>query len=237
MLGSAGNNGGNYNAAVSTVASTTYVQNYTQVPGSTAYVPVYNTVTANTNIANYSFNYAPDLIFKLALDPKWGHYEIIGIGRFAHEEIYPGVTTDTTKYGGQKDIVTGANVAPASTTAGAFTNSISMGGVAGSFRVPFAHNKISFGAKGMYGPGLGRYGNSTLADVTANNWGGLSPIHNTSALGTLEYQPDTTSVDLRQLRHRLRQPCRLGKRRHDHARRAHGNILPDRVHFSFAMHR
>jgi hypothetical protein len=186
VLGSAGNNGGNYNAAVSTVVPTTYIQNYTQVPGSTSYVPVYNTVAANTNIANYSFNFAPDLIFKLALDPKWGHYEIIGIGRWAHEEIYPGVTTDTTKYGGQKDIVTGANVAPASTTAGAYNNSISLGGVAGSFRVPFANNKVSFGVKGMYGPGLGRYGNSTLADVTANNFGGLSPIHNTSGLGTLE---------------------------------------------------
>ena len=188
VLGSAGNNGGNFNAAVSTVASTTYVQNYTQEPGTTSYVPVYNTVTANTNIANYSFNYAPDLIFKLALDPKWGHYEIIGIGRLAHEEIYPGVTTDTTKYGGQKDIVTGANVAPSSTTAGAFNNSISMGGVAGSFRVPIT-KMVSFGVKGMYGPGLGRYGNTTLADVTANNWGGLSPIHNTSGLGTLEINP------------------------------------------------
>ncbi len=186
VLGSAGANGGNYNAAVSTVASTTYVQNYTQVAGTTTYLPVYNTVTANTNIANYSFNYAPDLIFKLALDPKWGHYEIIGIGRWAHEEIYPGVTTDITKYGGQKDIVTGANVAPSSTTAGAFSNSISMGGIAGSFRIPFANNKVSFGAKGMYGPGLGRYGNTTLSDVTANNWGGLSPIHNGSGLVTLE---------------------------------------------------
>ncbi len=191
VLGSAGANGGNYNAAVSTVASTTYIQNYTQVPGTTSYIPVYNTVTANTNIANYSFNYAPDLIFKLALDPaKFGHYEIIGIGRWAHEEIYPGVTTDTTKYGGQKDVVTGANVASASTTAGAFTNSISMGGVAGSFRIPVMNNKISFGAKGMYGPGMGRYGNSTLSDVTANFWGGLSPIHNTSGLGTLEINPN-----------------------------------------------
>ena len=48
---------------------------------------------------------------KAAIDPGWGHYEIIGIGRFAHETIYPGVTTDSTKYGGQKDIVTAANVA------------------------------------------------------------------------------------------------------------------------------
>ena len=190
VLGSAGNNGGNYNAAVSTVVPTTYIQNYNQVPGSTSYVAVYNTVFANTNIANYSFNYTPDLIFKVALDPKWGHYEIIGIGRWAHEEVYPGVTTDTTKYGGQRDIVTGANVAPASTTAGAFNNRVSLGGMAGSFRVPFANNKVSFGVKGMYGPGLGRYGNSTLADVTANNWGGLSPIHNTSGLGTLEINPN-----------------------------------------------
>lgn len=188
VLGSAGANGGNYNAAVSASVPTTYIQNYNQVPGSTSYVPVYNTIFANTNIANYSFNAAPDFIGKVAFDPKWGHYEIIGIARLVHEEVYPGVTTDTTKYGGQKDIVTGANVAPASTTAGAFTNSITEGGLAASMRVPLG-KMISFGFKGMWGPGLGRYGNSTLADVTANSWGGLSPIHNGSALITLEVTP------------------------------------------------
>ncbi len=188
VLGSAGNNGGNYNAAVSASVPTTYVQNYTQVPGSTSYIPVYNTIFANTNIANYSFNNAPDFIAKLALDPKWGHYEIIGIGRLVHEEVYPGVTTDTTKFGGQKDIETGANVAPASTTAGAFANKIAEGGLAASMRVPLG-KMVSFGFKGMWGPGLGRYGASTLADVTANSWGGLSPIHNGSALFTLEITP------------------------------------------------
>ena len=29
------------------------------------------------------------------------------------------------------------------------------------------------GAKGLWGAGVGRYGDSTLADVTANSWGGL----------------------------------------------------------------
>jgi hypothetical protein len=188
VLGSAGANGGNYNAAVSASVPTTYIQNYNQVPGSTSYVPVYNTIFANTNIANYSFNNAPDFIAKVALDPKWGHYEIIGIARLVHEEVYPGVTTDTTKYGGQKDIVTGANVAPGSTTAGAFTNKITEGGLAASMRVPLG-KMISVGFKGMWGPGLGRYGDSTLADVTANSWGGLSPIHNGSALITLEITP------------------------------------------------
>lgn len=185
VLGSAGANGGNYNAAVSTVASTTYVQNYTNEPGTTSYLPVYNTITANTNIANYSFNYAPDVIVKAAIDPGWGHYEIIGIGRFAHETIYPGVTTDILKYGGQKDIETGAVVAPSATTAGAFSNTSAMGGMAASFRVPLGP-AISVGAKGMWGTGLGRYGNSTLADLTATTWGGLSALHNGSGLFTVE---------------------------------------------------
>jgi hypothetical protein len=189
VLGSAGNNGGAYNAAISSSVPTTYVQNYTQVPGSTSYIPVYNTIFANTNIANYSFNHSPDYIAKVALDPKWGHYEIIAIARVAHEEIYPGVTTDSTKYGGQKDIETGAAVVAASTTAGAFNNKIAMGGMAASMRVPFINNKVSFGFKGMWGPGLGRYGDSGLADVTSNAWGGFSPIHNGSALFTLELTP------------------------------------------------
>ncbi len=113
------------------------------MPGTTTYIPVYNTVTANTNIANYSFNYAPDLIVKLALDPKWGHYEIIGIGRFAHEEIYPGDTTDITKYGGQKDIVTGASCCSAHRLPPAHSpTASSWAAVAGSFRIPFANNKV-----------------------------------------------------------------------------------------------
>jgi len=36
---------------------------------------------------------------------------------------------------------------------------------------------------------MGRYGDSTLADVTTNNWGGLSPIHNASGLVTVEANP------------------------------------------------
>jgi hypothetical protein len=191
VLGSAGANGGNYNAAISTVAATTYVQNYTNIPGALgpSYLPVYNTVTANSNIANYSFNYAPDIIVKAAIDPGFGHYEIIGIGRFAHETVYPGVTTDSLKYGGQKDIETGANVAPAATATGAFSNSIALGGVGGSFRVPVGH-MVSFGTKALYGPGMGRYGDSTLSDLTGNSWGGLSPLHNFSGLVTLEVNPN-----------------------------------------------
>jgi hypothetical protein len=191
VLGSAGQNGGNYNAAISASATTTYVQTYKNVPGASgpSYIPVYNTVVANTNITNISFNQAPDILAKVAFDPGWGHYEIFGIARFAHETIYPGVTTDITKYGGQTDIETGAHVAPASSTTATISNSILLGGVGGSLRVPVVPKFLTFGVKGLWGAGMGRYGATTLSDVTANFWGGLSPLRNVSGLFTLEATP------------------------------------------------
>jgi hypothetical protein len=197
VLGSAGANGGNYNAAVSASVPTTYIQNYTNQVTATGsiYVPSYNTIYANTNISNYSFNQAPDVLAKIAFDPGWGHYEIFGIAGFAHETVYPGVTTNSTKYGGQYDIecpksVSGCSpVAAASTSTGYYNNSITVGGVGGSLRVPVIANKLTFGAKGLFGPGVGRYGDSTLADVTADANGNLAPIHNVSGLFTLEATP------------------------------------------------
>jgi len=173
------------------VASTTYVQNYTNVASATPFaLPVINTITANTNIANLSFNEAPDFLAKVAIDPGWGHWEIFGIGRLAHETIYPNETTDRLKYGGQTDIETAAAVVAAPSTTGYYSNSILLGGAGGSMRVPLLPaNKLVFGAKGLVGPGLGRYGDSTLSDVTVNRSGGLSPLHNVSGLFTLEANP------------------------------------------------
>jgi hypothetical protein len=196
VLGSAGNNGGNYNAAVSASVPTTYIQNYANQKQSDSAgnvidlsVPVYNTIYANTNIANLSFNMVPDVIAKVAVDPGWGHYEVFGIFRAAHETVYPGVTTNSTKYGGQKDIATGLPVVASSTTAGAYSNSIALGGAGGSLRVPLIANKLTFGVKGLFGPGVGRYGDTTLSDVTANDVGELEPIHNVSGLFTVEANP------------------------------------------------
>jgi hypothetical protein len=201
VLGSAGANGGNYNAAISASSTTTYVQNYSTETGTKnaaiapVEIPVYNTIVANANIANISFNQAPDLIAKIAIDPGWGHYEILGIGRVAHETVYPNVTTDRVKYGGQADIVgynggaPGSSVVAAANTTGAFSDSILLGGIGGSLRVPVIADKLTVGAKALYGPGMGRYGDSTLADVTANSWGGLGPIHNLSGLLTVEANP------------------------------------------------
>jgi Skp family chaperone for outer membrane proteins len=204
VLGSAGANGGNYNAAISGLSGlTSYVKQYNNVKDYDSlgnlvltYAPVYNTIAANSNITNISFNQAPDVIAKVAIDPGWGHYEIFGIGGFEHETVYPGVTQNSVKYGGVTDIqgyngaAAGTAVWASSTTAGYYTSSIMVGGFGGSMRAPLlAKNKLVFGAKALYGPGVGRYGNSTLSDVTNNAAGQIRPIHNFSGLLTLEANP------------------------------------------------
>lgn len=212
VLGSAGLNGGNYNAAISNCSPSTSIVNYTDgtvfnnSTGTTDHVaiPVYKTVNGCSDIATISFNQAPDIIAKVALDPGWGHYELFGIAGFAHETIYPGETTNSTLYGGNVDVLASQTAtiaggspfipvtvlaAPALTTAGYYKNSIKLGGFGGSLRVPVIKDKLTFGAKGLYGPGVGRYGDSTLADVTANSLGQLRAIHNLSGLFTVEATP------------------------------------------------
>jgi hypothetical protein len=193
VLGSAGANGGLMNASVGSCSPTTVIVNYqNQVISSnagtsvSAPMPVYKTLNACTNLANVSFNQAPDMLGKVALDRFHGHYEVFGIARFAHQTIYPGETTDSYLYGGLKDIVTGAQVAPTLTAAGSTSNSIVLGGVGASARVQALSHKMTLGLKGLYGAGVGRYGASGLPDVTANSTGAFSPLHNLSVLATAE---------------------------------------------------
>jgi hypothetical protein len=197
VLGSSGNASGSYNSAISSCTPSTSIVNYTNEADKDANgitvnvaVPVYKTVNSCSNVTNISFNKAPDTLVKLAFDPGFGHYEVFGIAGIAHETIYPGETTDSNLYGGLTDSKTGQVVAPALTTAGAIANSIVTGGLGASFRIPVIRNLLSFGAKGLVGPGVGRYGQATLADVTANAWGGLSPIHNVSGMLSVEATPN-----------------------------------------------
>jgi len=201
VLGSAGANGGNYNATISACSPSTSIVNYTNQVETTSTgatidvaVPVYKTVNSCANVTNISFNQAPDILVKGAFDPGFGHYEIFGLVGFAHETVYPGETTNSNLYGGLTDIATGSAVAPSLTTAGYIHDSIVVGGVGGSLRVPVIKDKLTFGVKGLFGPGVGRYGDSTLSDVTANTWGGLEPIHNASGLFTLEATPNPRLV-------------------------------------------
>jgi len=197
VVGSAGLSASLLNQAISACSPATSIVNYTNQKqtdsaGNTidVAVPVYKTVNSCANLANISFNDAPDIIVKGAFDPGFGHYEVFGISRMFHETIYPGETTNSNLYGGNKDIATGAAVAPALTTAGAFSNKVALGGIGASLRMPLIKDKFTFGAKGLFGPGVGHFGASTLSDATSNAWGGLEPIHNLSGLLTAELTPN-----------------------------------------------
>lgn len=121
------------------------------------------------NQATYSFNRAPDLIAKIAVEPGWGHWELFGISRFFYNRIYPN--------------------AAAKSAAGAYNNTVVAGGIGGGFRGPLFHKKVSIGLKGLYGEGVGRYGSSTIADITFDKAGNIKPLHGFSALSTLELFP------------------------------------------------
>ncbi len=181
VLGSAGANGGNYNAAVSNCANSSYTA-YSEKAGSVSSSTKF--LNLCTNLFNVTFNTAPDVLAKVALDPGWGHYEIFGIGRFPHETVFPGVTNNAFLYGGVTD-TNGVSVA-APTSAGAYNNKTVLGGLGGSFRVPAIAHKLDLGGKGLWGDGTGRYGNTTLPDLTDKTDGEFAGIHSVSFLTTAE---------------------------------------------------
>ncbi len=196
VVGSAGLSASFLNQAINGCSPSTAIVNYTNQSetdsaGNTVAVavPVYKTLNSCANLMNISFNQAPDMIVKAAFDPGFGHYEIFGISRFFHETVYPGETTNSYLYGGYTDVATGAVVAPALSASGAMYNSIVLGGIGGSMRVPVIANKLTVGAKALWGPGVGHFGTSVLADATSNAAGMLVPIHNLSGLLTAEFTP------------------------------------------------
>jgi hypothetical protein len=75
-------------------------------------------------------------------------------------------------------------------TTAAPSNSTATGaGLGGGFRAPIGTKKFTIGLKGLWGQGVGRYGSSTIADVTLRPDATFSPIHGFSALSTIELNP------------------------------------------------
>ena len=135
--------------------------------------------------ANYSFNLAPDLIAKIAFEPGWGHFEVFGIARSFRDRIYPNETcTNTTITSGITTTSCTGN------TTGAYNDSMVAGGIGGGFRGPLFNKKLSIGLKGLWGQGVGRYGSSTIADITLRPDAQISPLRGFSALGTVEVNPN-----------------------------------------------
>jgi hypothetical protein len=120
-----------------------------------------------TNTPTYSTNLAPDMVVKLAYDsPKFGHYEVKGLGRFFRDRVVP-----------------------TATTAG-YDNTALGGGVGAGAVIPVVTKKIDFVAQGMYGKGISRYEDAGQYDfvvrATDHN---LQTVKSFSALAGFETHP------------------------------------------------
>ncbi|MGA3129903.1 MAG: OmpH family outer membrane protein [Terracidiphilus sp.] len=126
--------------------------------------------------ANYSFNYAPDLIAKGAYETNWGHFEVFGIGRFFRDRVYP-----------NGPLPAGAAQPATPSALGAYTAKASGGGAGVNGRVSFSAKRLDVGVHVLGGDGIGRYSSSTLPDATAHPDGSLELITGGSALGSVEW--------------------------------------------------
>jgi hypothetical protein len=126
--------------------------------------------------ANYSNNVAPDLILKATYDKKYGHFEAGALGRWFRDRYYPNETLTVASAAG------GAN------------NTKMGGGGFVNIRVPIT-KYVDFGIHGLGGTGVGRYGTSTLPDITVHPDGTLAPIKAWQGLISLETHP-TPKLDV-----------------------------------------
>lgn len=124
-------------------------------------------------LTTYSYNLAPDLLAKVALDSKMGHFELFGIERSFRNRVYPNENPQTGKVV-NASLASGAN---------AYNDTTIGGGVGGSARFFALAKRIDFGVKGMYGDGTSRYATTQLADATIRPDGQLALLHNFSAMG------------------------------------------------------
>lgn len=131
-----------------------------------------STLNATTT---YSTDYSPDVVAKLAFDPKgWGHWELKAVGSAFRDRIVDLSAADTL--GGTRNI----------TNYG--------GGVGFGIYIPITgggRDVMDFGLSGLWGQGIGRYGSGQFPDVTIGHDGSLTPITTGMALLSLETHPSS----------------------------------------------
>jgi hypothetical protein len=132
----------------------------------------------------YTANKSPDFLFKAALDPGWGHYEVVGILSPFRSRVYP--------CGAVPVIVADLPATcggSGTSVAGAFNDGRIGGGVGATARFPIVAKKLDLVAHFQGGDGIGRYSSAQLADVTARPNGTLAPVRSAAWLGMLELHP------------------------------------------------
>ena len=111
---------------------------------------------------NYSLDFVPDVVLKVAADPGYGHYELFGLGRGFRNRV--GSSNETT-YGG---------------------------GIGAGIVLPLVPNMLDFQLSGLAGDGIGRYGSAQLPDVTMKPDGKLATVSEYDVLAGLIFKPTTT---------------------------------------------
>ena len=143
----------------------------------------------------YTANKAPDFIVKAALDPGWGHYELLGIVSQFRSRIYPcaivGTNAKNLPAPATPTVVAcSLNGSTTPSGVGAFNNSRTGGGAGASATVPLFAKKLDVGLKFVAGSGVGRYGSAQLSDATARPDGTLALIKSAQWLGKVEAHPN-----------------------------------------------
>ncbi len=136
------------------------------------------------SVNNFTYNAAPDFIFKAAFEPGFGHYEIFGIVSTFRSRVYPCALTaaETICPEDPSGLIDGPSAA------GAFNDKRVGGGVGANARITL-FKKADFGLHFLGGDGVGRYGTSQLGDVTVRPDGTLAPIRSFQGLGSIELHP------------------------------------------------
>jgi hypothetical protein len=115
-----------------------------------------NTCTGSTHLngtTTCSNDIAPDIIEKVALDPGFGHYELLGLQRWFTDEV--------------------ANTA----VPNSWSQQVTFGwGVGGSALLPVIPKLLDLQGSILYGQGIGRYTSSQLPDAVVGPNGALTPI-------------------------------------------------------------
>jgi hypothetical protein len=151
---------------------------------------LFNTAGAGGGLNNfvdatgYTANKSPDFLFKVAVDPGWGHYEVVGILSPFRARVYPCGAVPVIV----ANLPAGCNGSGTSVF-GAFNDGRTGGGVGATARFPIVAKKVDLVAHFQGGDGIGRYSSAQLADVTARPDGTLAPVRSAAWLGMLELHP------------------------------------------------
>ena len=172
-LGSAGNGGGLYNSAVTNCTTTT-------ITGTTGIISSVSTTCSNA--ANYSYNATPDVVFKVAAEPGFGHYEVFGIYSRFRDRVYPCA-----------EPAAASNCNGAVSALGAYNDALNEGGVGANARITL-FKQLDIGAHALAGNGVARYGSGGLPDSTIKANGTLAPLRSYQSLATIEWH--TPRLDL-----------------------------------------